>query len=223
MKKRIGVREWVPVAVACAALMVVSSCGQSAGPGGSRAAAIVDVIGKVTHNGKPATVRGTLAAGDVVRVPRDGLARIQYPDGTKFVLVGRTEAGAELTFGKESTDAGVRVSLVNLARGILGFLVRNEAKESRYEIEAVSSLTVVRGTQGKVQTGPDGDLIALKVGKVEVIAKATGSSTNLSAGSQIQVSAKGGVGSPVPYDFSTAEERELLEATQLDMKMFERQ
>jgi ferric-dicitrate binding protein FerR (iron transport regulator) len=198
---------------------ILESCGES-GPRNPpvQGAKLVDVTGAVTVNGQPATAPKELSSADVVRVVQGGLARIQYPDGSRFLILGRTAAGSELTVGKESIEGGVKVVLLKIARGLLSFAVRSDVKERRFEIEAISSLTVVRGTEGKVQSAPEGDLVALKKGKVEVSSKLLKTTANLQEGFSVSVSPQGEIGPLKPYDFSESSERELYDVGPLKMK-----
>jgi len=205
--------------VLCLIMGGLCSCGESRqkNPPG-QGAKLITVTGDVTVNGKAVSTPIDLAVADVLRVPQSGLARIQYPDGSRFLILGRAPSGSEFTVGKETNEGGVKVVLMKLARGLLSFAVRADSKEKRFEIEAISSLTVVRGTEGKVQTAPEGDLVALKHGRVEVSGKPQKSTVNLQEGFSVQVSPQGVVSAPKPYDFSEASERELYEVGPLQMK-----
>ncbi|MBI4862404.1 MAG: FecR domain-containing protein [Candidatus Riflebacteria bacterium] len=215
-------RRWVRAAALVGSICMAAgaiSCGsKTGGAPGANGGTLVEIQGSVTLNGQPATAKRALVAGDTVKVPKGALARIEYTDGTRFLLLGRGDSGSELTIGKEAQEAGVNVMLARLTRGLVSFVVRSGKQQTRYEIEAMSSLTVVRGTQGKVQTGPDGDLVALKEGSVEVISKPLKTNLELKEGFQVMVEPGGAFGAPKAYDFSESSERELFDAAPLRMK-----
>lgn len=195
---RMTARRWLAVAV-----MVLGVVLAACGPGGSAATAkVAEFSGTVTVNGQPVTGPRDLNANDKVQVAQGAIARVAYPDGTRVLVVGRTAEGSELTIGATTKEAGLSVLLMKLGRGVLSFVVPSEVKgKARYEIEAISSLTVVRGTEGKIETG-EKDLVALKQGVVEVMARTGGATRELPAGKQLTVSSSGEISQNEAYDFS---------------------
>jgi hypothetical protein len=195
---KMTVRRGLAVALAVMGI-VLAACGSGAK---TATAKIAELSGTVTVNGAAATGPRDLSPNDKVQVAQGAFARIAYPDGTKVLLVGRTAEGSELTIGATTEDKGLMVLLVKLGKGALSFVVPPEVKgKARYEIEAVSSLTVVRGTEGKVETGAV-DKVALKTGEVEVMAKQGGATRTLPAGQQLTVSSSGEIAANEAYDFS---------------------
>lgn len=193
--------------------------GKSGGAaGGGGMPKLTDIQGTVTVNAQATKETRELAANDKVQVAQGSVARVVYPDGTKILLVGRTAEGSELTIGAITQDQGLAVMLVKLGKGMLSFVVPPTVKgKGRYEIEAVSSLTVVRGTQGSVKTG-EADSVALKHGTVEVLAKTGGKSATIVQGQQVAITAAGEISAPSTYDFSDEKERELYSEGPLLMK-----
>jgi hypothetical protein len=211
-------------AIGLAVVVGLAGCarrGGGAGPSGPPAR-LVDVTGAVTVNGQAAAAGRDVLPGDTVRAPLGAAARIQYPDGSRILLLGRAAEGSELTIAPAVVEGSVTVALLKLTRGLLAFAVTPAGREkARYEIEATSSLTVVRGTEGKVQTGRDADVVALRRGAVEVIAKATHESAALAAGQQVSVTPAGSLRT-APYDFSAGSEPELYEVGEVKMRSFDR-
>lgn len=191
-------RRWLAAAVTVLGV-VLAACGSS---GTAATAKVAELSGTVTVNGQPVTGPRDLNPNDKVQVAQGAFARVAYPDGTKVLVVGRTAEGSELTIGATTKEGGLSVLLVKLTKGVLSFVVPPEVKgKARYEIEAVSSLTVVRGTEGKVETG-DKDRVALKQGVVEVMAKTGGATRELPAGQQLTISTSGEISPNEAYDFS---------------------
>lgn len=212
-------RVWLAVVLAVVSIgLAACGGGSSGGAGGAGTPKLQDIQGTVTVNGTAVKDPKELAANDKVVVAQGGVARVVYPDGTRILLVGRGAEGSELTIGATTQDQGLSVMLVKLTRGVLSFLVPPAVKgKGRYEIEAVSSLTVVRGTQGVVTTG-EGDSVALKNGTVEVLAKNGGRNQTIVAGQKIQITPAGEISAPASYDFSDNAERELYNEGPLLMK-----
>jgi len=213
-------RRWLALAVALVAVGL-AACGGGSGSGGASGAAakLVDIQGTVTVNGQATSAAKELAVNDKIQVAQGGVARVLYPDGTKVLLVGRAAEGTELTIGTTTQEQGIPVMLVKLVKGVLSFVVPPASKgKVRYEIEAQSSLTVIRGTSGAIKTDASQDVVALKTGTVEVLAKNGGKSGTVNAGQQITVQASGDVSTPKPYDFSDDSERELYNEGPLLMK-----
>lgn len=215
-------RVWLALVLALVAVGL-AACGGGSGSsssasGGGGDPRLIDIQGTVTVNGQAATGIRELSVNDKVQVAQGALARVVYPDGTKILLVGRTAEGSELTIGATTQDQGLPVMLVKLGKGVLSFIVPPAVKgKGRYEIEAVSSLTVVRGTQGVVKTG-ETDSVALKSGTVEVLAKNGGKSATLVQGQQLAITPAGEISPVTAYDFSDTSERELYNEGPLLMK-----
>jgi len=210
--------------VTCMALLL-PSCGGSEGPepSGKGQASIIEFSGDVTVNGEKVSQIRKLDAGDEVHAPKGGVARIKFDDGARFLLVGRNGEGATFTVQAPKDDKGVLVMLVKVGSGIATFFVPPENKgKSRYEIEAVTSLTVVRGTEGKVEVQEGGALIALKSGTVDIIEKVSGKTTTLNRGQEVVITEEGGVVGPHPYDFSGAGEKDLYGVKGLTIKVFDK-
>lgn len=208
--------RWLALAIALGALGLSACGGGKSGASGS--VKLMDIQGTVTVNGQAATGTRELSPKDKVQVAQGAVARVAYADGTKILLVGRTVEGSELTIGDTTQEQGLSVMLVKLGKGMLSFVVPPAAKgKSRYEIEAVSSLTVVRGTQGVVKTG-ETDTVALKTGTVEVLAKNGGKSATLTQGQQLAVTPTGEISAVKAYDFSDENERDLYQEGPLLMK-----
>ena len=215
-------RAWLALVLAVVAVGLAACGGKSSGSGAGSAAGtpkLMDIQGTVTVNGQATSQTRELATNDKIQVAQGSVARVVYPDGTKILLVGRTAEGSELTIGATTQDQGLAVMLVKLGRGVLSFIVPPAVKgKGRYEIEAVSSLTVVRGTQGVVTAGQNADSVALKNGTVEVLAKNGGKSATIVAGQKITVAPSGDITAPASYDFSDEKERELYNEGPLLMK-----
>lgn len=212
-------RAWLALVLAVVTVgLAACGGGSSGGGGGAGAPKLTDIQGTVTVNGTATKDAKELATNDKIQVAQGSVARVVYPDGTKILLVGRGAEGSELTIGAVTQDQGLSVMLVKLGKGVLSFIVPPTVKgKGRYEIEAVSSLTVVRGTQGAITTG-ETDSVALKNGTVEVLARQGGKSQTINAGQRIQINPAGEITAPATYDFSDQAERELYNEGPLLMK-----
>jgi hypothetical protein len=196
--------RWL-LCVLAAAGVGIAACG-SGSKGAAATAKLLDVTGTVTVNGQPAAAGRELNTNDRVQVAQGGVARVAYPDGTKVLVVGRSAQGSELAIGATTQEQGLAVMLMKLTKGVLTFVVPSTAKgKSRYEIEAVSSLTVVRGTEGRIEAARESDQkdsIALKTGTVEVLALQGGAKAEVTQGQQVTVGSTGEIGAVEAYDFS---------------------
>lgn len=196
-------------------LLFTTSCGSSSS---GFQVKLVDLVGLVTVAGKVAASGSFVEAGQKVEVPKGGAARVAFPDGTYFLLLGH-KGPTEWSVSAPAESAGVRVMLVKLGRGLLSFVVPGTVKgKGRYEIDAVSSLTVVRGTEGKVETSDTGDVVALKSGEVEVTAKSGSASVTVRAGQQLSIPAGAAAGSPRTYDFSSADEQAVFDPGSMTLR-----
>lgn len=165
---RVSASWWVRM---CAAVLMVafgSGCIESVAP-----AMLVETSDPVTVNGKSVHVLPTaplaLAAGDALEVGPKGLARLLYPDGSRFMLLPRGSDAGSLEVTPRGTSAAPVV--VKLVRGVLAFLVPKERKvKDKYELKALNTVTTIEGTAGRVITTPTEDRVALEHGTVSVTA-----------------------------------------------------
>lgn len=189
-------------------LVAASGCGESAAP-----ALLVETTDPVSVNGK--TVHAlpsspfSLAAGDALEVGPKGLARLLYPDGSRFVLYprGTTPGRVEIT-PRASSAAPV---VVKLAKGILAFLVPKDRKvKDRYELEALNTVTTIEGTSGRVITSKTEDRVALESGAVTVRAT-DGATSKLTALQEVVYSTEKKAFAVETYDPTSKAERDLYE------------
>lgn len=151
-----------------ALVTLVTGCGDR----GELAPMLVQTTNSVRLNDVAVAVAApkmlALSPGDVLDVDPGAIARLLYRDGTKVLLVGRKERPARMKIEpKGGSDTGR--ALLKLLTGTLSFLVPPARPGKReYHIEASSTLTMVRGTSGRITTTPEEDRIALASGHVEV-------------------------------------------------------
>lgn len=183
---------------------------------------IKELGGAVTANGEAAKQNLKLEAGVQLEVPEGAFARLEFADGTKIFLSGKTPEGTSFTVSEPREEAGLSVMLCKLGKGFLTFMVPSTVKgKGRYDVETETSLTVIRGTEGKVQSFAGTDTVALKSGTVDVTQKSSGSTVTINLGNQVTIPATGAIGDITPYDFSSPEEQELYKVGPLRMKTFQ--
>lgn len=187
-------------------LIAASGCGEGAAP-----ALLVETTDPVSVNGKAVHALPSsplsLAAGDALEVGPKGLARLLYPDGSRFVLYprGTTPGRVEIT-PRASSAAPV---VVKLAKGILAFLVPKDRKvKDRYELQALNTVTTIEGTSGRVITSPAEDRVALENGSVTVRA-ADGATSKLTALQEVVYSTSQKAFAVETYDPTSKAERDL--------------
>lgn len=148
-------------------LVLATGCGERASPHPS----LIETVNAVRVNGAAVSVAPPrqllLASGDVIDVEPGAVARLLYADGTRVLLVGRKDLPARLKLEPRGSETA-RV-LLKLLGGTLSFLVPPKRPEQRqYDIEALSTLTMVRGTTGRIVSTPAADHVALSDGHVDV-------------------------------------------------------
>ena len=158
------------VLVVLASLTVAGGCNN----GGSAAPALlVETADPVTVNGKAVHVLPSaplsLAAGDLLEAGPKGMARLLYPDGSRFLLMPRGNDSGNLEVTPRASSAAPVV--VKLVRGLLAFLVPRDRKvKDKYELRALNTVTTVEGTAGRIFTSAAEDRVALEHGSVSVAA-----------------------------------------------------
>lgn len=167
------------VALAVVAIqLLIQGCGS-----GAPTAGLVETIDPVKLNGDPVRAQPAapraLAAGDVLEVGPKGLARLVYPDGSRFVVLPEGQEPAVLEVGDRDSGAG-RV-VMKLVKGALAFMVAKERKvKDRYELKALNTVTTIEGTAGRIITTPEVDRVALESGSATVRAT-SGASAKVAA------------------------------------------
>ena len=159
---------WLQKVAIAAFLIAATGCGESAAP-----AMLVETTDPVTVNGHAVhalpTAPISLAAGDALEVGPKGMARLLYPDGSRFMLMSRDAEPASLAVTARAADAGHVV--IKLLKGVLAFLVPPDRKvKDRYELKALNTVTTIEGTAGRVITTVAEDSVALEHGTVLVVA-----------------------------------------------------
>jgi len=196
--------RWLPWLMAVGAFLVVATgCGQQAAP-----AQLVETVDPVTVNGKAVravpTAPVSLAAGDTVEVGAKGLARLLYPDGSRFLLIPQGSEPAQLAVTPRAADAAVVV--VKLLKGVLAFLVPEKRPvKDRYELRALNTVTTIEGTSGRIVTSAARDSVALEHGKVTVTATA-GAVTIVNSLQEAIYDVAAGVFKMINYDPTSAAE-----------------
>ena len=194
------------VAVSAAFLLWATGCGQPAAP-----AVLVETVDPVTVNGKAVRAVSTaplpLAAGDTVEVGAKGLARLLYPDGSRFLLIPQGAEPAQLAVTPRAAETGTVV--VKLLKGVLGFLVpEKRAVKDRYELRALNTVTTIEGTSGRVITTAAKDSTALETGHVTVTSS-TGKTNKIAALQESLFDMATGLFSTAAYDPTGAKEHGL--------------
>lgn len=178
MRGECGMKAMVARMIALAAMFLAATgCGEQAAP-----AMLVETSGPVTVNGKPVNALPSaplaLAAGDALEVGAKGMARLLYPDGSRFMLLPHDAEPAALAVTPRVSSTGLVV--IKLLKGALAFLVpEKRAVKDRYELKALNTVTTIEGTSGRVITGDKEDRVALEHGTVSVTG-AAGAVTRIS-------------------------------------------
>jgi hypothetical protein len=125
----------------------------------------------VTVAGQPARAGQTIGFKDEVAVATKGaFARILLQDGTRiFLLPDPKGEMTRFTVDGYQEQASARSLVMRLLRGVATLMVpKNRPKADVLEVQASYTTTAIRGTELKIQTGPDGDTVSVKEGTVEV-------------------------------------------------------
>ena len=165
--------RWARVLVVLASLTVAGGCNR--GGGSAAPALLVETADPVTVNGKAVHVLPSaplsLAAGDLLEAGPKGLARLLYPDGSRFLLMPRGNDSGSLEVTPRALSAAPVV--VKLVRGVLAFLVpKDRTVKDKYELRALNTVTTVEGTAGRIFSSATEDRVALEHGSVSVAAGA---------------------------------------------------
>ena len=116
-------------------------------------ATLVDVAGKVTVNDKACAKGSALEEGDVVTVGKEGLARIEFADGTRVLVAydDEREQSGSVRIGAPRVSGGFKTMVIRLTDGLCTFFVKSSGRRrKRFEIRATASITGVFGTEGKM-------------------------------------------------------------------------
>ena len=134
---------------------------------------------------QPSAPRG-LAEGDQVEVAAGGLARIAYPDGTRMLLLANGSKAGALVIAKPA--GGVGDVVLKLLNGAVSFLIpKDRQPNANYQFQALNTVTTIKGTSGRITTAAEADQVALREGVVVVTATASGTMTEVKAGSEVVV------------------------------------
>lgn len=217
--------RWLSAVVVTSLFVLSCGGGDKGGDGASMPAGscvIKQLGGAVTVNGEAVKEHAKLEPGAQVEVPQNAFARLEFADGTKIFLTGKNAEGTSFTISEPREEAGLSVMLCKLGKGFLSFMVPSTVKgKGRYDVETETSLTVIRGTEGKVQSFGGTDTVALKSGTVDVTQKSSGQVVTINLGNQVVVPATGAIGEVTPYDFSNPDEAALYGVGPLRMKTFQ--
>jgi hypothetical protein len=125
---------------------------------------IIQDVSKKSENSdwKKAMKGEPLISGDYVRTGERSLAIVKFTDNSLLRVREQSEVriGGEIAGGAFSKE-------VNIERGGIGFDVKKQQNE-QFRFTSPTSVASIRGTKGKLITGPDGDTLTVTEGTVNL-------------------------------------------------------